>query len=48
MGKYAFFVWGSYGITALVLLLSVALPWLRLRGVRARLREALAATDARP
>ncbi|BEV09826.1 heme exporter protein CcmD [Asticcacaulis sp. DW145] len=49
MGKYAFFVWGSYGVTALALLsltvLSVRAHRERARKLRA-LQETLAAEKA--
>jgi len=37
MGGYAFYVWGSYGVTALFLLLEVALVMLRKRTIIQRL-----------
>ena len=37
MGGYAFYVWGSYGITALFLLLEIALLVFRKRTITQRL-----------
>jgi heme exporter protein D len=37
MGGYAFYVWGSYGVTALFLLLEVVLVMLRKRTITQRL-----------
>ena len=34
MGGYAFYVWGSYGLAAIVLAANVILPVLRLRETR--------------
>lgn len=31
MGGYGFYVWGSYGITALVLILNIIMPLMRRR-----------------
>ena len=45
MGGYGGYVWGSYGIAALVLILNIVLP---LRGRRAVLRRAQAAQRERP
>jgi heme exporter protein D len=39
MGGYAFFVWGSYGIAAVVLIYNVLQPLLRRRAVLKRMRE---------
>jgi len=46
MGRYDFYVWGSYATAAVVLGASVLSPWLRLRALRARLREGRAAREA--
>jgi heme exporter protein D len=37
MGGYAFYVWGSYGVTALFLILEVVLVMLRKRTITQRL-----------
>jgi heme exporter protein D len=37
MGGYAFYVWGAYGVTFVVLLANVIVPLLRARDLRARL-----------
>ncbi len=37
MGKYGFYVWGSYLVTALVLGLAVVLTWAEARKARTRL-----------
>jgi heme exporter protein D len=37
MGGYAFYVWGSYGVTALFLLLEVVLVMLRKRTITQRM-----------
>ena len=37
MGGYAFYVWGSYGVTALFLILEVILVMLRKRTITQRL-----------
>ena len=49
MGGYAFFVWTSYAIVALLLALNLWLPLRRDRDLRRRLRRMLATsgTDAR-
>ena len=39
MGKYGFYVWGSYAVAAIVLAASVIGPYLRLRSLRHQLRE---------
>lgn len=41
MGGYGLYVWGSYGLTALVLVLNLYLPLRRRKVVRRRLREFL-------
>lgn len=41
MGGYAFFVWWSYGITFLVLLLNIIMPLLQRRKIAARIRRAI-------
>ena len=41
MGGYGMYVWGSYGITALALILNLYLPWRRRKAVRRLLREFL-------
>lgn len=40
MGGYAFYVWGAYGVTALVLMVEVFAVRSRLRAARAAAREA--------
>ncbi|MDH3513544.1 MAG: heme exporter protein CcmD [Gammaproteobacteria bacterium] len=39
MGGYGVYVWGSYGLTALILVLNLFLPLRRRKVVRQRLRE---------
>ncbi len=43
MGGYAFYVWSSYGLALVVLVLNLTQPWLRrrqlLRDIAARARE---------
>jgi heme exporter protein D len=41
MGGYAFFVWTSYGITLLVILLNIAMPVLHRRKVINRVKRAI-------
>jgi heme exporter protein D len=41
MGGYAFYVWSSFGVTFIVLLLSVILPWQRHRLVLNQLKRKL-------
>ena len=41
MGGYGLYVWGSYGIAALILMLNLYLPLRRRKLVRERLREFL-------
>jgi heme exporter protein D len=41
MGGYGLYVWGSYGIAALILILNLYLPWRRRKTIRQRLREFL-------
>lgn len=43
MGGYAFYVWSSYAIAALMLALNLWLPVRRWRELRRRLRRTLAA-----
>lgn len=38
MGKHGFYVWTAYGISALVVVLNVALPMLRRRNLLAQIR----------
>lgn len=49
MGGYAFYVWTSYGIVTVMLILNVVLPLRRDREVRRRLRRLAASpgNDAR-
>ena len=37
--KYAFFIWGSYGLTFAVLLWNILVPWLRRRELNRGLAE---------
>lgn len=37
MGGYAFYVWTAYGITALVLVANILIPWQRHRATRREL-----------
>ena len=39
MGRYAFYIWTSYALAAIVLLVNVVLPLWQRRGVLQRLRE---------
>jgi heme exporter protein D len=39
MGGYALYVWGSYGLAAVILILNVVQPLRRAKLVRAQLRE---------
>jgi heme exporter protein D len=41
MGGYAFFVWTSYGITLLVILLNIVMPVLHRRKVINRVKRAI-------
>jgi heme exporter protein D len=41
MGGYGFYVWSSYGLAALILILNLYLPLARRKTVRQRLREFL-------
>jgi heme exporter protein D len=41
MGGYGFYVWGSYGIAALILILNLYIPQQRRKTVRRLLREFL-------
>jgi heme exporter protein D len=41
MGGYGFYVWSSYGLAALILILNLYLPLARRKTVRHRLREFL-------
>lgn len=41
MGGYAVYVWSSYGLAALILILNLYLPLSRRKSVRRRLREFL-------
>lgn len=41
MGGYGFYVWSSYGLAALILILNLYLPLARRKTVRRRLREFL-------
>jgi len=36
MGGYAFFVWGAYGLVAVVLIGNAAVPWWRHRRLRSK------------
>jgi heme exporter protein D len=47
MGGYAFYVWGSYGVTALVLVAEVIAVRARRRASLAEARLAAAAEDGR-
>lgn len=40
MGGYAFYVWTSFGVTAVVMILNVVSPVLRMRRVRRDLKRA--------
>lgn len=42
MGGYGLYVWGSYGVTAVVLILNVLAARLREKNVRRQLRETAA------
>lgn len=46
MGGYALYVWGSYAVTAVLLLAEVAMLTLRRRSTLARLRHARARQGA--
>lgn len=39
MGGYARFVWPSYGLVLIVLVLNLVLPWRRERALRSRIME---------
>jgi heme exporter protein D len=39
MGGYALYVWGSYGLAAVILILNVVQPWRRAKLVREQLRD---------
>ena len=39
MGDYAFYIWTSYALAALVLAINIILPLRQRKAVRARLRE---------
>ena len=39
MGGYGLYVWGSYGITVVVLLLNVILPWQQRKSIIKMLTE---------
>ena len=41
MGGYAFYVWTSYGITALVLVANIVLPWQRHKQIRLQIARKL-------
>ena len=41
MGGYAFYVWSSYGITALVLVLNIVLPWQRHKQLKQQIARKL-------
>lgn len=41
MGGYGFYVWTSYGITALVLVVNIVLPWQRHKQLRQQIARKL-------
>jgi heme exporter protein D len=41
MGGYAFFVWTSYGITLLVILLNIVMPMIERKKVISRVKRAI-------
>lgn len=45
MGGYAVYVWPAYGITAVVLIASLLVPWLQNRSLRVRIRRLLQEQD---
>ena len=46
MGGYAFYVWGSYGLAAVILVANVVLPWRRHRDLLRRLAALVRGRDA--
>ena len=46
MGGYAFYVWWSYAIVSVVLVLNAVVPTLRLRRVRRMLARELRSTES--
>ncbi|MCC5857775.1 MAG: heme exporter protein CcmD [Ectothiorhodospiraceae bacterium] len=48
MGGYGFYVWSSYAITAVVLVLNIVKPWLASRQTRRRLASRLQARGDTP
>ncbi|GAB6046807.1 hypothetical protein JCM19379_06300 [Methyloparacoccus murrellii] len=47
MGGYALYVWPSYGLMAVILLVNLWLPWRQRAAVIERIRRLLAQTEKR-
>jgi len=48
MGGYAFFVWMSYGLAALILILNVVIPKQKHKSIMTRLTSFVKRQDAKP
>ena len=48
MGGYAFYVWTAYGITALVMIANIILPWQRHKQLRAQIARKLKREAQKP